>query len=161
MSRVDYSPSHTFETLLDTKSEESYYLYRVLKSLLVLPDFYDQGYPEPKGIIHALAFAKLCEEYLYETIRINVQEDFMSVVEELKLKEIYEELDEEFTDEELQEHIQIKLSEARATICKGIAQVFPSEELQLKLFASIFNENEDGDYQGALNFVKNNLNQKL
>ncbi|MFA7380150.1 MAG: hypothetical protein WC150_06795 [Bacteroidia bacterium] len=161
MSKYSSSSEAVFNTL-DSYANESHNLYVVVKSLLSLPSCYDEyDFPNPNGMIHALAFAKLCEEYLYETIRINVQEDIMSVVEELKLKEIYEELDEEFTDEELQEHIQIKLSEARATICKGIAQVFPSEELQLKLFASIFDENEDRDYQGALNFVKNNLNQKL
>ena len=91
------TPTDPFNLILDVSAEESYNLYRVIKSLLVLPSFYDEyEYCQPDGMIYSCAFAFICQDYLSSIIEINVLEDFDWFVGEMKFEEVFEEQEIEF-----------------------------------------------------------------
>ncbi len=148
-----------FDLYLDTAQENSRAVYKVLKSLFAYPDSIDDYNDQPNldGLYYQAAFAFLCGEYIQEISEIKPNDDFQHFVEQSGIEEILKE-DTLFESEDDKTEIAWNaIQERKSVICEDISKLFPTEELQLRLFASL---DVIGEYASAHRFVSENFTQK-
>lgn len=145
-----------FKILLDHHEDECFMLYSVVRTLFDYPsiDFdSDENYCNLNGKLYASAFAEICSAYLVDYTQMYPHEDFESFIHDMQFKNDYDELlriakkHNVETDCSLEKIIGGLLQKHRAIIITDINKLFTTDDLKLRLFASIFEMGETKGYQ--------------
>ena len=154
------SNNKPFTIVLDSYAEESFQLYCVVRALLDYPLINkdpDYEYDDYIGKLYASAFTFICLNYL-EILDIKQYfEDFELFNEDMNFIEDKKELVElakkiEINDyRDFEDLVKNLISYYKKLIAADINRLFPSEQLKIRLFSSIFEMEEFGQgYQPSV-----------
>ena len=143
-----------FQILLDCNDSECFHLFCVIKSLCNYPSIDDgSGFDDFDGKLYASAFSFICSDYLVKTAEMYPHEDFEQFVEEMEFHEEIEDPVElarshgvEYNGD-FEDVIFELIKKTRTKIVRDIKLLFPTEQLQLSLFASICRMGETKGYE--------------
>ena len=141
-----------FEVMLEMYSYESFQLYCMIRYLFDYPEIYSPDFPSFKGKLYASAFASICEEYLVEFAKMYGVDDMHNFIQEMRFEENVEEINymcENIvisSDVSLENKVLGLIAHHKTIILSDIKNLFPTEQLQLRLFASIFAIDKLEDY---------------
>ncbi|MBC7412204.1 MAG: hypothetical protein H7331_07095 [Bacteroidia bacterium] len=136
-----------FAILIDPYDSECFYLYSVLRALFDYPgiDFdTDEHLGSVSGKLYASAFANICSNYLVDYIQMYRYDDFELFVIEMQFEndaQILKELAEMnglIYNAPIIELVKNLITVFKNRIIVDINKLFPTNELKLQLFNSIF-----------------------
>ncbi|MDJ1493677.1 hypothetical protein QNI19_12110 [Cytophagaceae bacterium DM2B3-1] len=143
--------SRPFDILLDMYSTEAYQLYCVVQSLFDYPAIVEEDSEEENcdGKLYASAFAKICSNYFTEYLEMYPHDDFRLFVEQMnfevhkiEINKLIQKWPPKGEEAPLKLSFDTKVSELihvyRKQLVNDIQTHFPTKDLQLRLFASIF-----------------------